>query len=135
MHPGSVDGPLHCPLAGVRVIEAASYISGPFATLTLADLGAEVTKVEPPGGEPMRRFGLRDKDVGLSFLSCNGNKRSVIADLKTQHGITIFNDLLDTADVLITNWRPAVAQRLGLTRDLVADRYPKLVWVRISGYG
>ena len=123
------------PLAGIRVVEAASYISGPYAGLMLADLGAEVTKVEPPRGDPYRRFGPQDDDGGVIFRAGNRNKRSVTIDLTTDDGVTELRSLLDTADVLITNWRPGVAEGFGLHAELVRTRWPRLVWVRVSGYG
>lgn len=123
------------PLDGIRVVEAASYISGPFSSLVLADLGADVLKVEPPRGDPMRRFGILHpgSGVGYSFVNINRNKNSQVVDLKTPEGLAAFHRLLESADILITNWRPSVATRLGLA-DL-RDRYPRLVWVRVSGYG
>ena len=105
------------PLQGIRVIEAASYISGPFAGLTLADLGADVIKVEPPTGDPYRRFGPQDADGGVIFRAGNRNKRSVALDLTTDVGLAELHTLLDTADVLITNWRPGVAEAFGLTAE------------------
>jgi crotonobetainyl-CoA:carnitine CoA-transferase CaiB-like acyl-CoA transferase len=123
------------PLAGIRVVEAASYISGPFAGLILADLGAEVTKVEPPRGDPYRRFGPQDDDGGVIFRAGNRNKRSVAIDLTTDAGVSELHTLLDDADVLITNWRPGVAEGFGLDAESVRDRWPRLVWARVSGYG
>ncbi len=123
------------PLDGVKVVEAASYVTGPFAALALADLGASVIKVEPPRGDPMRRFGLRHQGVGLGFAAVNRNKASATLDLKTEAGLDALHQLLGTADVFITNWRPAVAARLGLTPDAVRQRHPRLVWLRLSGYG
>ena len=123
------------PLAGIRVVEAASYISGPFAGLILADLGAEVTKVEPPRGDPYRRFGPQDDDGGVIFRAGNRNKRSVAIDLTTADGMSELRAMLDAADVLITNWRPGVAEAFGLDADSVRTRWPRLVWVRVSGYG
>jgi crotonobetainyl-CoA:carnitine CoA-transferase CaiB-like acyl-CoA transferase len=123
------------PLAGIRVIEAASYISGPFAGLALADLGADVIKVEPPTGDPYRRFGPQDPDGGVIFRAGNRSKRSVALDLTTDSGLERMHDLLDTADVLITNWRPGVAEAFRLTSEAVGERWPRLVWVRVSGYG
>ena len=105
------------PLAGIRVVEAASYISGPFAGLILADLGAEVTKVEPPRGDPYRRFGPQDDDGGVIFRAGNRNKRSVAIDLATAGGMSELRAMLDAADVLITNWRPGVAEAFGLDAD------------------
>ncbi|MGI8751931.1 MAG: CaiB/BaiF CoA transferase family protein [Acidimicrobiales bacterium] len=123
------------PLAGVRVVEAASYVSIPFASLALADLGADVIKVEPPGGDPFRRFGMRHQGQGVSWLATNANKRSTVIDLKTEAGVARLHDLLAGADVLMTNWRPSVASRLGLEPASVRARFPRLVWVRLSGYG
>jgi crotonobetainyl-CoA:carnitine CoA-transferase CaiB-like acyl-CoA transferase len=123
------------PLAGIRVVEAASYISGPFAGLTMADLGADVIKVEPPRGDPYRRFGPQDDDGGVIFRAGNRNKRSVAIDLATEKGIAELGALLDGADVLITNWRPGVAEAFGLDEESVPRRWPRLVWVRVSGYG
>jgi crotonobetainyl-CoA:carnitine CoA-transferase CaiB-like acyl-CoA transferase len=123
------------PLAGIRVVEAASYISGPFAGLILADLGADVTKVEPPRGDPYRRFGPQGDDGGVIFRAGNRNKRSVAIDLTTDGGVAELHTLLDGTDVLITNWRPGVAEAFGLEAESVRDRWPRLVWVRVSGYG
>jgi crotonobetainyl-CoA:carnitine CoA-transferase CaiB-like acyl-CoA transferase len=125
------------PLDGVRVVEASSYVTGPFAALALADLGATVVKVEPPRGDPMRRFGVRHRGdgVGFGFAATNRNKTSVTLDLKTEAGLDGLHELLSTADAFVTNWRPAVATRLGLTPPAVRGRHPRLVWVRLSGYG
>jgi len=124
------------PLLGVRVVEATSYVLGPFAALQLADLGAEVVKVEPPkGGDPMRRFGQRVNGTSLAFANCNRNKRSVFLDLKSADGAAALGELLAGADVFLSNWRPAVAERLGFSADAVRARYPRLVWVRVTGFG
>jgi crotonobetainyl-CoA:carnitine CoA-transferase CaiB-like acyl-CoA transferase len=122
------------PLAGIRVVEAASYVSGPYASLLLADLGADVIKVEPPRGDPMRRFGVVDAGgTGFAFTNINRNKRSQVVDLKTPEGFKAFQEMLVETDILITNWRPQVGERLGLA-DL-NRRYPELIWVRMSGFG
>jgi crotonobetainyl-CoA:carnitine CoA-transferase CaiB-like acyl-CoA transferase len=123
------------PLEGVRVVDASSYVSGPFATLMLADLGAEVTRVEPPRGDPYRRFGPLRDGTGVIFGAVNRNKRSTFLDLTTTDGIAEFETMLDNADVLVTNWRPGVAEAFGLELDRVRSRWPRLVWTRVSGYG
>lgn len=124
------------PLEGIRVIEAASYISGPFAGAILADLGAEVIKVEPKGkGDPYRRFGQLYGDGSLFFKAANQNKTSRFLDLKNTDDMGEFRALLTEADVLITNWRPSVAPSLGLDADQMSKEFPQLVWVRVSGYG
>ena len=125
------------PLAGMNVVEASSYVSGPFAALALADLGAQVTKIEPLAGDPYRRFGPQDEHPagGPMFRAVNRNKTSRFLDLKSPAGVTALHALLDEADVLLSNWRPAVAAGFGLHPDNVETRWPRLVWVRVSGYG
>jgi crotonobetainyl-CoA:carnitine CoA-transferase CaiB-like acyl-CoA transferase len=123
------------PLEGIRVVEAASFVSGPFAGLMLADLGAEVIKVEPPTGDPHRRFGPADEAGGLLFQAINQGKRCIRLDLTTDDGMTPLAELLAGADVLLSNWRPGVAEAFGLTAESVTERWPQLVWVRVSGYG
>lgn len=123
------------PLAGVTVVEVSTFLTGPLAALSLADMGASVIKVEPPGGDPMRRFGRCVNGLSLQWLAANRGKETEEVDLAVGAGRARLSALLDTADVLITNWRPGVAQRLGLEPDDVADRWPALVWCRISGFG
>lgn len=123
------------PLDGIRVVEVATFVSGPFAGLMLADLGAEVLKVEPPTGDPYRRFGPADEADGWMFEAINHGKQSVRIDLTTDDGMAAFTGLLTGTDVLLSNWRPGVAEAFGLTAETVAERWPRLVWVRISGYG
>jgi crotonobetainyl-CoA:carnitine CoA-transferase CaiB-like acyl-CoA transferase len=123
------------PLTGLKVIEAASFLSGPMAGMMLADLGASVVKVEPPRGDPYRRFGKSYGDSSLLFKATNTNKTSVALDLKSNEGISALFDLLADADVLITNWRPAVAPKMGLTPEKVRQDFPQLIWCRVSGYG
>ena len=123
------------PLAGLKIVEAASFLSGPMAGMMLADLGATVIKVEPPRGDPYRRFGRAYGDSSLLFKAANGNKQSVALDLKTEEGIAALFELLADADVLITNWRPSVAPKMGLTPERVRADFPQLIWCRVSGYG
>lgn len=123
------------PLQGLTVVEAANYLAGPMAGLMMADLGADVIKVEPPRGDPYRRVGRSYGGSSLQFRAANQNKRNVVLDLKSDDGLAAFHDLLRDADVLITNWRPAVAERMGLTAASVRSDFPQLIWVRVSGYG
>ena len=123
------------PLDGVKVVEAANYLSGPYATMMLADLGAEVIKIEPPKGDPFRRFGRPKTYASPQFVNCNRGKRSVVLDLKSTEDQAAMLGLLDHADVLLSNWRPAVAARLGLADDVLAQRNPRLIRVYVSGYG
>ena len=105
------------------------------AGLMLADLGATVVKVEPPRGDPYRRFGKPYGDSSLLFKAANTNKTSVAIDLKSDEGRAALFELLTDADVLITNWRPSVAPKMGLTPERVRTDFPQLIWCRISGYG
>lgn len=123
------------PLAGVTVVEAASYVSGPFAAMMLADLGAQVTKVEPPGGDPYRRFGRAVSGTGIMFANVNRNKTSEVVDLKSDAGRRRLRDLVAGADVFLTNWRPGVAEELGFDEGSLRSLNPRVVWCRVSGFG
>ncbi|MFI5046631.1 MAG: CaiB/BaiF CoA transferase family protein [Acidimicrobiia bacterium] len=121
------------PLVGVVVVEAANYVSGPFAGMMLADLGATVIKVEPPGGDPFRRF--RGARLSAQWAACNRGKRSVVADLKTEAGVTALLELVDGGDVFLSNWRPDVADRLGVGDAVLAARNERLIRLWITGWG
>ena len=123
------------PLAGVRVIELCNFISGPFATMMLSDLGAEVIKVEPPRGDPFRRFGRSGASVSPLFVNTNRGKRNVVLDLKDKDDTGALLQLLNTADVMVSNWRPGAAARLGLVDDDLSRRNPNLIRIYISGFG
>ena len=124
------------PLAGVVVVEAATYMTGPYATLQLADLGADVIKVEPPGtGDTFRNFGRPPTYVSAPFANMNRGKRSVVLDLKDPDGKAKLFELLATADVFLCNWRAGVADNLGLTEDAFEACNPRLIRVLITGYG
>ncbi|HEX2114846.1 MAG TPA: CoA transferase [Alphaproteobacteria bacterium] len=127
--------PLHF-LSGFRVLDLSQYIPGPYAALMLADLGAEVVKVEPPGGDPMRQLGPRDAD-GISPLwkLMNGGKTVVEIDLKTPSGREALELLLGCADALVESYRPGVMDRLGFTRARLEELNPRLVHAALSGYG
>jgi formyl-CoA transferase len=121
------------PLAGLKVLELGHYIAGPFCTRVLADLGAEVIKVEPPEGDPIRGWGAR-KDGHPVWFSIHGrNKLSVVLDLKKQRAQALA--LARRADVLVENFRPGQLERLGLGPDVLHAENPRLVIARISGYG
>lgn len=123
------------PLRDVRVLDASSYVTGPLAAMMLADLGADVIKVEPPDGDPYRRIGTRRAGVAVGALNVNRGKRSVALDLKSDEGRARFADLLAGTDVLVENWRPGVADRLGLDDDRLSRQFPRLLHVAITGYG
>ncbi len=123
------------PLAHLRVLELGSLIAGPFAGQLLGDYGAEVIKVEPPTGDPMRRWGVVHEGEGLWWTSIARNKRSVVLDLRTDEGAAAAKRLAVSADVVIENFRPGQVEQWGLGYDdLVADN-PGLVLVHVSGYG
>jgi CoA:oxalate CoA-transferase len=124
------------PLAGIRVIEAATFVTGPYTGQMLADLGAEVVKVESPtGGDAFRRFGRPDGPYSAVFANTNRGKRSVALDLKDPGARSLLLDLVESSDVWLTNWRPGVADRLGLGDEVLVDRNPRLIRVYITGYG
>ena len=123
------------PLEGYKVIEACSYISGPFCAQMLADLGAEVIKVEPPSGDPYRNFGHSWEGVGTVWTNSNRDKKSVMLDLKSPDDLSRFKSLLSSADIYIENWRPHVSASLGLSFDQLSQLNPRLVQLSITGYG
>ncbi|MDP6012042.1 MAG: CoA transferase [Alphaproteobacteria bacterium] len=124
-------GPLH----GFRVLDLTTMVSGPIATMMLADQGADVIKIEPPAGELMRRVGIDNRGMTSSFLSCNRSKRSLSVDVKTEDGLAVLKKLVATADVLVQNFRPGAIQRMGLGEDVVREIRPDIIYVSISGFG
>jgi crotonobetainyl-CoA:carnitine CoA-transferase CaiB-like acyl-CoA transferase len=128
----SAPGPLH----GLRVLDFTQFLSGPFGTMVLGDLGADVVKVEPPAGELSRT--IPPHFVGedsVYYLSVNRNKRSVVADLKNPADLERIRALALTADVVVENFKPGVLERLGLRYEDIAASRPGLVWCSISGFG
>ena len=123
------------PLEGVRVLDFTTMVAGPVATMMLADQGAEVIKIEPPRGDLMRHLSRGRNGMSASFLCCNRNKRSLAVDLKTAEGLAIVKKLIATAQVLVHNFRPGAAERVGLGEDAVRAIRRDLVYVSISGFG
>jgi crotonobetainyl-CoA:carnitine CoA-transferase CaiB-like acyl-CoA transferase len=130
------------PLAGLRVIDLSTVLAGPYATMLLADLGADVVKVEPPEGDATRGWGppwVGDERAGTQtaayYLAVNRNKRSVRLDLRQPPGAEILRLLLTDADVLIENFRPGSLARLGFDDGVLRELNPDLVHLAISGYG
>jgi crotonobetainyl-CoA:carnitine CoA-transferase CaiB-like acyl-CoA transferase len=125
-------GPLH----GYRIVDLTSMISGPLATMILADQGADVIKVEnPDGGDHTRAANNRRGGFSASFLNNNRNKRSVALDLKQKRALEAVLRLAGTADVFVQNFRPGVAERMGLGEDAVRAVAPEIIYVSISGFG
>lgn len=127
------------PLAGVRVLEFAHVASGPFAGMLLADLGADVVKMEGPSGDQMREWPPIAETGGEpfshNFASLNRSKRSVRVDLKSPEGMEVAERLVSVADVVLENYRPGVLTRLGLGYEQVAEGHPGLVYASVSGFG
>jgi crotonobetainyl-CoA:carnitine CoA-transferase CaiB-like acyl-CoA transferase len=123
------------PLAGIRVLDLTTMVAGPVATRMLADQGADVIKVESPSGDLTRHFNPIRNGMSAAFLSCNRNKRSLAVDLKAAQGLTIVQKLIATVDVLVHNFRPGAAERLGLGEDAVREIRHDIVYVSISGFG
>jgi formyl-CoA transferase len=125
-------------LDGVRVLDLTQVMSGPFCTMILADLGADVIKIENPdhGDQTRKSWGYSVVgDDSRAFLSLNRNKRSVVLDLKQESGRELFLELAQTADVVIENFRPGVAERLGVGYEAVNAVNPRIVYASISGFG
>jgi crotonobetainyl-CoA:carnitine CoA-transferase CaiB-like acyl-CoA transferase len=126
------------PLNGVRVLDLTGVVSGPFATMFLADQGADVIKIEPIGGDITRRSRASiDKNGEFSalFISSNRGKRSLSIDVKSEAGREVLAKLVAQADVLVQNFRPGTMERLGLGADELRQRHPRLIYVSISGVG
>ncbi|MDP6952676.1 MAG: CoA transferase [Alphaproteobacteria bacterium] len=123
------------PLDGFRVLDLTTMVSGPVATMMLADQGADVIKIEPPQGELMRHVGIDNRGMTSSFLSCNRSKRSLSVDVKSEEGLAVVRKLVATADVLVQNFRPGAIQRMGLGEDVVRGINPQIIYVSISGFG
>lgn len=124
------------PLAGVRVIDLSTIVSGPLCSQVLGDLGADVVKIETPTGDSNRYLGGQSKDgVTGYFAQTNRNKRSVVLDLKTRAGGAALRRLVAQADVVLENFRPGVMGRLGLDYDTLSQDHPRLIYAAISGFG
>ena len=123
------------PLAGVRVLELGHFTTAPLAGRYLANLGAEVIKVEPPGGEAMRPWQPQRHGLGAFFIANNTGKRSVILDLKSSAGLRATESLVRSADVLIENLKPGALQRLGLSFERMQALNPGIVYCAVSGFG
>ena len=126
------------PLRGFRVVDVGNFLAGPYAAAMMGEFGAEVLKVEHPiGGDPMRRFGTPTSrhDATLKWLSESRNKKSVTIDLRQSEGVQLFLRLVEKSDVLIENFRPGTMEEWGLTWAALSEANPRLVMLRVSGYG
>jgi len=123
------------PLEGVRVVDLTAVISGPLATMTLADQGADVIKIETPTGDYARAVATRRGGFSASFLNNNRNKRSVALDLKQADGRDALMRIVKTADVFVQNFRPDVATRIGVGEEVIRAERPDIIYASITGFG
>jgi crotonobetainyl-CoA:carnitine CoA-transferase CaiB-like acyl-CoA transferase len=123
------------PLAGVRVLDFSKILAGPLCTQYLADLGADVVKVEPPGGDDTRNWPPFDEGVGAIFTAVNRNKRGITLNLRKKSGLAIAHALVRDADIVVESFGPGAADRLGIGWDRLSALNPRLVYASISGYG
>ena len=124
------------PLSGVRVVDVSEVISGPLATMILADQGAEIVKIEPPryGEESRQLANYRNGMAGL-YANCNHGKRSIGINLKSERGLELALEMIREADVFVQNWRPGAAERLGLGETALREINPRIIYASITGYG
>ncbi|MDB5673897.1 MAG: CoA transferase [Sphingomonas bacterium] len=123
------------PLSGVKVLDLSAYIAGPYGCTLLADQGADVIKVEPPGGDNLRQYPSTLQGENRAFLGVNRSKQGAVLDLKTAEDRAVLLALADEADVLVHNFRPGVPERLGIDFDGLSARNPRLIYCAVTGYG
>ena len=124
------------PLDGVKIVDFSNMLMAPYATQILGDQGADVIKVEAPGGDPVRNIGpARNPGMGAIFLNCNRSKRSIVLDVKQPDGLAAVKRLIADADILLYNRRPQSMARLGLSYEEVAAINPRIIYVGLYGYG
>ena len=129
------------PLSGIKVVELATFVAGPVTARLMADMGADVIKVEAPGGDGWRQSGVSylplhfSQDENPVFDIYNAGKKHISLNLKSPEGKEVFHKLLSEADVFITNTRPAALKRLGFSYEDIKDLYPKLIYAIVLGYG
>ncbi len=123
------------PLAGINVLDFTAFVAGPYASRLMADMGANVIKVEPPEGENLRVIPPVSNGMGGFFAAINVGKRSITLDLKTEDGRAIARDLAARCDIVMENFRPGVMKRLGLDYPTLAKDRDDLIYCSVSGYG
>ncbi len=126
----------HLPLDGIKIVELSTMITASFAAMILGEQGADVVKIEPPGmGDPMRFIGSQKPGMSALFHNCNRGKRSAALDLKSEADLAVARALCERADVVISNYRPSVMSRIGLSYEALREVNPKIVFCRITGFG
>ena len=124
------------PLKGIKVLDLTRILAGPYATMILRDLGAEVIKIEQPGtGDEARDFGPFKNDFSLYFMSVNRGKKSITLNLKSQRGKELFLELVKGSDILVENFRPGTMEKLGLDYESLKEHHPSLLYAACSGFG
>jgi len=123
------------PLSGFRILDLSRVLSGPAATMLLADQGADVIKVEPPGGDITRQMGVGKDGMSAGFLNINRGKRAIALNLRQPRAIRIVKRIAETADVFVQNFRPGAVDDMGLGADVIRALNPKIIYVSISGFG
>lgn len=123
------------PLSGVRVLDLSAYIAGPYGCALLADMGAEVIKVEPPGGDNLRAYPSTLEAESRAFIGVNRSKWGVVLDLKNREDHELLLEMISRADVLVHNFRPGVAERLGIGYGQLREACPRLIYCSVTGYG
>jgi crotonobetainyl-CoA:carnitine CoA-transferase CaiB-like acyl-CoA transferase len=131
----TADAPAPGPLEGIRVLDVATYLAGPYAATLLGDLGADVIKVESPTGDESRHLGPEREGERAPYVAMNRNKRGVVLDLESAPGREVFAKLVATADVLITNVREPALSRLGLSYEALLQHRPDIIWAGVTAFG
>ena len=128
-------GPRELPLQGIKILDFTRVLAGPLSTALLADLGAEVIKIEPPQGDDYRAIGPMKNGQSALFSVMNRNKQSLVLDLKHADAVALVHEMVQQADVVVENFRPGVAERLGIGPEKLRSLNPRLVYVSVSGFG
>jgi CoA:oxalate CoA-transferase len=129
------ESPRARPMAGLTVLDFSAFVAGPYASRLMADMGADVIKVEPPEGENLRGLPPLSNGMGGFFSAMNVGKRSVTIDLKNPAGISLVRELAAKSDIILENFRPGVMKRLGLDYETLSEARPDLIYCSVSGYG
>ncbi len=123
------------PLKDFLILDMTRVLAGPYASMVLSDLGARIIKIEPPKGDDARKFGPIINNTSSYFASLNRGKESIVLNLKVEEDRSIFNQLLEQADILIENYRPGTMKKLGYGWNILSKKYPKLIYASCSGFG
>jgi len=123
------------PLSGIRVLDLTRALAGPFCTMVLGDLGADVVKVEPTGGDMIRQWGPFDRGTSAYYLSGNRNKRGVVVNFRDPRALEMLGALADRCDIVVENFRPGATEAMGLDWETLSKRNPRLIYASVTGFG